>query len=89
MLSPRIRRHERSLAEIWRTVLSMDFVGVDDDYNDLGGDSLQAAIIVSLIGQAFQVAVPMGLLVEAPNIAQLAQRIDALLPGGANDKLQG
>lgn len=72
--------------EIWRTVLSMDFVGVDDDYNDLGGDSLQAVAIFSLIDQAFRVSIPMGTLVEAPSIAQLARRIDAVLPGTLVDR---
>ena len=70
---------EQRLAEIWRTVLSMDFVGVEDDYFDLGGDSLLAAAIFGRIGHTFQIAIPMATLIEAPSIAQLASRIDALL----------
>ncbi len=73
---------ERRLAEIWRTVLSMDAVGVDDDYYDLGGDSLLAAAIFRMIESSFLIYLPIATLVEAPSVAMLARRIDALLPAG-------
>ena len=69
---------EMSLAEIWSTVLSMDCVGIDDRYEDLGGDSLQATIIFSLIEETFRIALPMATLVDASTIAELALRIDRI-----------
>ena len=38
---------EEKLAEIWRSVLHVSEVGVDDDFFELGGDSMQAVQIVS------------------------------------------
>ena len=70
---------EHRLAEIWRTALGMDQVGVADGYEDLGGDSLLAAGIFAEIEQTFQISIPMATLVDAPTIQQLAPRIDALV----------
>ena len=70
---------ERRLAEIWRIVLSMDRVGVEDSYHDLGGDSFLATTMFSMIEESFQITIPMATLVEASTIAALAQRIDLLL----------
>ncbi|MBP0624105.1 condensation domain-containing protein [Cupriavidus consociatus] len=38
---------ERTLAEIWCDVLSLPSVNIDDDFFELGGDSILAAVIVS------------------------------------------
>jgi acyl carrier protein len=70
---------ERQLAEIWRTVLSMDRVGVEDRYSDLGGDSFLATAIFHMIEETFRVTLPMAVLVEAPTIAQLASKVAVLL----------
>jgi acyl carrier protein len=75
---------EKRLAEIWRTVLTMDFVGVEDRYHDLGGDSFLAAMIFSMIEETFRVTIPMAILVDAPSIAELAPKIDHLLREGSN-----
>jgi acyl carrier protein len=70
---------ERSLAEIWCAFLSLDRVGVEDRYLDLGGDSLTAAFIFAQIEEKFEVRLAMAILESAPTIAQLAPRIDSLL----------
>jgi acyl carrier protein len=79
---------EQRLAEIWRTVLSMDVVGVEDDYYDLGGDSLLATTMFTMIEQTFQVAIPIATLVESPSIAEIAPRIEALLRDAPTGKLR-
>ena len=70
---------EQQLAEIWRTVLSMDRVGVQDTYFDLGGDSFLAAAIFHTIEETFHIKAPMALLIDAPTVGQLAAEIDALV----------
>ncbi len=69
---------ERKIAEIWRDALTMDTVGVEDSYNDLGGDSTTAAIIFALIEETFAIKIPMATLINAPTIAQLAPIVDKL-----------
>lgn len=70
---------EQRLAQIWSVALSVDQVGVDDRYVDLGGDSLIAAMIFSRIEKDLGVHLPMVTLDSAPTIADLAPRIDELL----------
>src|SRR5215472_17250025 len=67
---------ERRLTGIWCVVLNMDCIGIDDDYNDLGGDSYYATLIFALIEEAFGVHLPLTCLVTAPTIAELARDID-------------
>lgn len=70
---------EARLAEIWSTVLSMDRVGVEDSYHDLGGDSFLATVIFGMIEETFRIELPVALLAEAATIAALAQKIDTLV----------
>lgn len=67
---------EQRLAAIWREALGLDRVGVDDDYHDLGGDSVCAAIIFSMLEEQTAVALPISTLVEASTIARLGVLID-------------
>jgi acyl carrier protein len=73
------RPTEARLAEIWRTVLSMDQVGVDDNYHDLGGDSFHAEVICAMIEEAFTITLSIATLVDAPTIAELAVKIDTVV----------
>jgi acyl carrier protein len=70
---------EQQLAEIWRTALSMDRVGVEDRYHDLGGDSFLATAIFRMMEETFRVVIPMSILANAPTIAELASKIDSLV----------
>ena len=74
---------EERLARIWRDVLGMDAVGVDDSYYDLGGDSFLAAVIFAQIEEEFGIDLPMATLIRSPTIAQLAFKLqDALQASG-------
>jgi acyl carrier protein len=79
-LAPRTATEGR-LADIWRTVLGMDCVGVEDGYQDLGGDSLHATTIFARIQEEFHVTLPLASLAKAPTVAQLAVVIDQRTAG--------
>ena len=66
---------ERTLAGIWAAVLDLDEVGVDDDFLDLGGDSLRAMQVVTRVQEASGVTVPVQALFEAPTVALMATAI--------------
>ncbi len=71
LVAPRTPAEEQ-LAQIWSEVLSLDQVGIHDNFFDLGGHSLAATRVVSQIIRNFQLEIPLRSLFEAPTIAQMA-----------------
>jgi len=67
---------ERDLVQIWRDVLWVDGIGVDDDFADLGGHSLDAARMLVVVEEQLGVAVPMADLLTVRTIAQLAEAVE-------------
>lgn len=67
---------EKQLANIWMSVLHIDNVGMDDNFFDLGGASIQSLEIVS---KATEAGIPLVLemLFEFQTIAELAAAIEA------------
>ncbi|SRR6266496_698886 len=64
------------LVELWRAAFGMP-IGVDENFFELGGDSLLAARLFVQIEKAFQMELPLAVLLEAPTIRQLAGIISA------------
>ncbi len=68
---------ERALAGIWAEVLGVDRVGADDDFFALGGHSLTAMRLVSLIQQELGSEIPASAVFQLPTLAEMAERMDA------------
>jgi acyl carrier protein len=65
----------------------MDCIGIDDDYDDLGGDSYYASLIFALMEEVFGVRLSLARLVAAPTIAALARAIDEAQRSVGNPRL--
>ncbi len=76
-----IREIEHTLSAIWAEVLFMDDVQTDDDYFELGGDSIASMQIVARAAKQGLVFTTQDIM-RFPNIRQLSQRVIALLSGG-------
>jgi SAM-dependent methyltransferase/acyl carrier protein len=64
---------EQLLVELWAEVLSMDRVGIHDNFfTELGGHSLLATQLVSRLRDALQMEIPLQAIFELPTVAQLA-----------------
>ena len=77
---------EIRLAEIWRTLLGIERVGVHDDFFELGGHSLLATRLASHIRSAFAVELPLDAIFAAPTLAQLASRLRDLAEEGRSEQ---
>ena len=63
---------EKKLVQIWEQLLDIRPVGIRDSFFDLGGDSLQAILLLAQIEEAFGERLPMAALLGAATIEQLA-----------------
>jgi len=70
---------EEIIAGIWSEVLGTARVSVQQDFFELGGDSLTATQVISRINLAFQIDLPLGVLFEHRTVEGLASAIEESL----------
>ena len=77
---------ERAIAEVWKQLLPglADPVPLDESFFDLGGHSILATRLVFQLRQKLGVHVPLGLVFDAPTIAQLAAATEKISSGGTD-----
>ncbi len=72
---------EREIAEIWRQVLKVERVGMRDDFNALGGDSLSMVTMILQIEERFKATVPIDSFLKSPTVENLTRLIGPDEPG--------
>ena len=63
---------EARLTAIWRNALELDTLGVEDNFFDLGGDSIAAVRVISMVQRELDAPVGLAALFDAPTVAELA-----------------
>jgi amino acid adenylation domain-containing protein len=77
---------EELVAEIWAEVLSIDRVGIHDNFWDLGGHSLLATKVLARVNESLGVELPLQALFKSPTIAGFTAAIgESLLAGEPDD----
>ncbi|WP_404370386.1 non-ribosomal peptide synthase/polyketide synthase [Corallococcus coralloides] len=71
---------ERLLATLWEEVLQTGTVGAEDNFFDLGGNSLSATQILSRIRRAFQAELSIANFFAAPTVEAIAHRLESQGP---------
>jgi amino acid adenylation domain-containing protein len=63
---------EKNLAAMWSEILEKDRVGIDDNFFDLGGQSLIAMRLMSMIKEVFNVKVPLTAFFQVSTVKAIA-----------------
>lgn len=64
---------EFQLTQIWEDVLGRHPIGIEDDFFQIGGDSLTAMTLLVRVAQETRYALPAGGIFQAPTIEKLAR----------------
>jgi len=67
------------IADIWREVLGMEVVGLDDDLFDLGGHSLTITRIAARIRSSMGINVALTVFYDTPTILGIASAIEQVI----------
>ncbi|MDQ1858293.1 non-ribosomal peptide synthetase [Chryseobacterium sp. WLY505] len=69
---------EKKLAAIWQEILGIERVGIKDNFFEIGGDSLKAVRIVSLISKQLNVKLDLIHMFKSATIVEIARIMDSL-----------
>jgi len=64
---------ERSLVEVWEEVLALRRIGIEDDFFELGADSLSATRAFARINRRLGIDLPLRAIFENPTVAKLSR----------------
>lgn len=68
---------EHEIFQIWKNILGRDIFGVDDNFSELGGDSLQLACVQTQLKEVLGLEVSVSDLFQYPTISRLARHLTA------------
>lgn len=67
---------EKYITEQWKKLLNIERLNVNDNFFQLGGDSLKGAVCTYKIQDAMQETIPLTAIFEAPTISEYAQYLE-------------
>jgi amino acid adenylation domain-containing protein len=68
---------EKTVTELWKRVLRLETVGLDDNFFDVGGDSLAIIALHSNLQKTLEIEIPVTDLFEFTTIRTLARHLEA------------
>jgi thioester reductase-like protein len=63
---------QKLIADIWSSVLGTTHLGIHNNFFDMGGNSLRAMQVMSLLRETLHIDLPLRYLFENPTVAELA-----------------
>ncbi|MCL4265828.1 MAG: SDR family NAD(P)-dependent oxidoreductase [Anaerolineae bacterium] len=74
---------ERQVMAVWQELLGIEQIGIDDNFFDLGGNSLIGITLIARLKEIFDAPIPVTALFEAPTINALARYLRPAPEAGA------
>lgn len=71
-----VTKYEKALTKIWKDILGIENIGINDNFFDLGGHSLLATQVIFKIKDLLKVRIPLKLIFEAGTIKEIAKAIE-------------
>jgi amino acid adenylation domain-containing protein len=72
---------EKMVGEIWKELLGLKDISIQDDFFQLGGHSLLATQAVARIRRALGVEIPLRQMFETPALGEMAKKVEELATG--------
>jgi len=69
---------DETVLRLWRESLGVVDAGPDDDFFELGGDSLVATRLVARLREVLGVAVPLLLVFDNPTVSELVIELEQM-----------
>ena len=66
---------ERKLVSIWESILNIQNIGIDDDFFEIGGDSLKGANLIARMHKEMNAEVPLREIFQKPTIRGMAKYV--------------
>jgi acyl-coenzyme A synthetase/AMP-(fatty) acid ligase/thioesterase domain-containing protein/acyl carrier protein len=66
---------ELVIADIWSDVLGLEVIGLDHDFMSLGGDSLSAEELFTIVEERFSVSMVSSDLIASPTLREFTRRV--------------
>jgi acyl carrier protein len=67
------------IKDIWQQLLGVEQIGLNDDFFDLGGDSLLMTRLASRISEMLPVELSLNRIYDNPTVASIANTVTGLL----------
>ncbi|PPT24446.1 condensation domain-containing protein, partial [Xanthomonas arboricola] len=77
---------QRTLCQIWKELLEVETLSIDENFFEIGGHSLLGARMIARVREELGVELPLRLLFEIATVSELASRIDIVLSGGCSSE---
>jgi amino acid adenylation domain-containing protein len=74
-------RLQKKMVELWQQIFGFPRIGIEDDFFELGGDSLKAILLIGRIEKNIQVKLPVSAIFDNPDIQALSLYMEKLCPG--------
>ncbi len=71
---------EQLLVQLWEDVLGMEKIGVEDNFFEIGGDSLKAAILINKLQKELEEVIYVVALFDAQTVRELAHHLEKEFP---------